>query len=108
MVAERLSPAWTSGAPSETWQPKTDATRRTCVNVFIPAFLHQHILQFGAEGAQWLAHLPRHIAQLEQEWGLRVGPAFDHGGAVSWAAPVECADGAEAVLKVTLPHDEAR
>jgi hypothetical protein len=58
------------------------------VNVFIPAFLQQHILQFGAEGTQWLVHLPRRIAELEQEWGFRVGPAFDHGGAVSWVAPV--------------------
>jgi len=78
------------------------------VNVLIPAFLQQHILQFGAEGTHWLAHLPQRIAELEQEWGLRVGPAFDHGGAVSWVAPVECEDGSEAVLKIGLPHAEAR
>jgi len=78
------------------------------VDVFIPAFLQQHILQFGAEGAHWLAHLPRRIVELEQQWGLRVGPAFDHGGAVSWVAPVECGDGSEAVLKIGLPQDEAR
>jgi len=78
------------------------------VDVFIPAFLQQHILQFGAEGAHWLAHLPLRIVELEQEWGLRVGPAFDHGGAVSWVAPVECGDGSEAVLKIGLPQVEAR
>ena len=78
------------------------------MDVFIPAFLQQHILQFGAEGAHWLAHLPRRIVELEQQWGLRVGPAFDHGGAVSWVAPVECGDGSEAVLKIGLPQDEAR
>ncbi|MCW3100783.1 MAG: aminoglycoside/hydroxyurea antibiotic resistance kinase [Chthonomonadaceae bacterium] len=78
------------------------------MNVFIPAFLQQHILEFGAEGAQWLAHLPLRIAELEQAWGFRVGPAFDHGGAVSWVAPVELEDGSEAVLKIGIPHDEAR
>jgi streptomycin 6-kinase len=79
------------------------------VDVFIPAFLHQRILQyFGAEGARWLADLPRHIAELERAWGCRVGPAFDHGGAVSWVAPVVLGDGSEAVLKVSLPHDEPR
>jgi hypothetical protein len=39
---------------------------------------------------------------------LRVGPAFDHGGAVSWVAPVELRDGSEAVLKISIPQDEAR
>ncbi len=53
------------------------------MDVFIPAFLQQHIVQFGADGTHWLAHLPRRIAELEQEWDFRVGPAFDHGGAVS-------------------------
>jgi streptomycin 6-kinase len=78
------------------------------VNVFIPAFLQQHVLQFGDEGTRWLARLPLRIAELEREWGFRVGPAFDHGGAVSWVAPVELSDGSEAVLKIGLPHDDAR
>lgn len=78
------------------------------MQVFIPDFLQQHILQFGAEGSRWLAALPSRIAELEREWDFRVGPAFDHGGAVSWVAPVELGDGSEAVLKIALPHDEAR
>ena len=76
----------------------------------IPAYLHHNILRygFGAEGTRWLAGLPRQIAALAQEWGLRVGPAFDKDGAVSWVAPVERRDGSEAVLKITFPHDEPR
>jgi streptomycin 6-kinase len=101
-----LSGGWTE--PAEGEAKGTDATKSTCVNVLIPAFLHRHILQFGAEGTQWLAYLPQRIAALEQEWGFRVGPAFDHGGAVAWVAPVELGDGSEAVLKIGLPHDEAR
>ena len=78
------------------------------MNVFIPAFLQQHIDQFGDVGAQWLAHLPQHVAALEEEWGCQVGPGFDHGGAVSWVAPVELGDGSEAVLKIGLPQEQAR
>jgi streptomycin 6-kinase len=78
------------------------------VSLLIPAFLQQHILLFGAEGTRWLAHLPERIAELEQEWDFRVGPAFDHGGAVSWVAPVELGDGSEAVLKIGIPHAQSR
>lgn len=75
----------------------------------MPTFLHEHILQyFGADGDRWLARLPLHVAELERAWGFRVGPAFDHGGAVAWVAPVELEDGSEAVLKVSFPHDEPR
>ena len=88
----------------------TAAPRRRCVSVFIPAYLQRNMLRFGfgAEGSRWLADLPRHIAELEREWGLRVGPAFDKDGAASWVAPAELRDGCEAVLKITFPHDEAR
>ena len=70
------------------------------MDVSIPTFLHHHLLQygFGAAGTLWLADLPRHIAELEQAWGMRAGPAFDQDGAVSWVAPVELRDGSEAVL----------
>jgi streptomycin 6-kinase len=78
------------------------------VNVLIPAFLQRYIDQFGDVGTQWLANLPSRIAELEQEWGFRVGPAFDHSGAVSWVAPVDLADGSEAVIKIGLPQDESR
>lgn len=75
---------------------------------FIPAYLQQHIVGFGAKGADWLAHLPHRIMELEQAWDIRVGTAFDHSGAVSWVAPVETGDGSEAVLKIGMPSEEAR
>jgi streptomycin 6-kinase len=78
------------------------------VSLFIPAFLQHYIAQFGDIGTQWLADLPRHVATLEEEWGFRVGPGLDHGGAVSWVAPVERSDGSQAILKIGLPSGEAR
>ncbi len=66
------------------------------------------IQEFGEEGAQWLDSLPGRIAELEREWHFRTGPTFDHDGCVSWIAPVVLAGGSEAILKIGLPHEEAR
>ncbi|HZT41951.1 MAG TPA: aminoglycoside phosphotransferase family protein [Chthonomonadaceae bacterium] len=78
------------------------------MSVFIPASLQNTIGEFGEEGAEWLNSLPERIAALEREWGLRAGPAFDHAGACSWIAPVTLESGDEAILKIGLPHEEAR
>lgn len=78
------------------------------MTVLIPATLQKNALAFGTEGTRWLANLPAHIAKLEQAWDFRVGPAFDHGGTASWVAPVPFRDGSQAVLKIGIPHDEAR
>lgn len=78
------------------------------MDLFIPTNLKQQLLAFGPEGTAWLNNLPNQIAKLEQTWGFRTGTAFDHGGAVSWVAPVEREDGPEAVLKIGFPHEEAR
>ncbi len=74
----------------------------------VPSGLEKCALAFGAEGTRWLNSLPERVAQLERAWGFRTGPAFDHGGAASWVAPVELRDGSQAVLKIGIPHEEAR
>jgi streptomycin 6-kinase len=63
---------------------------------------------FREEGERWLEGLPERVAALERAWGLTAGRAFDVDGDLSWVAPVRLADGSEAVLKVGIPHDEAR
>jgi streptomycin 6-kinase len=78
------------------------------VNAFIPAGLEKRAREFGTEGTQWLNSLPEHLAELEKTWGFRAGLPFDHGGSASWVAPVELRDGSEAVLKIGIPHEEAR
>src|SRR5689334_14957906 len=88
--------------------PQTTATRRHGMDLVIPAALHQSCLQRGPEGTAWLAQLPHRVAAAAQAWGLRLGPAVEHGGAASWVAPVARADGAEAILKISLPHEDAR
>ncbi len=78
------------------------------MSVFVPAGLERHLIELGAEGTLWLNSLPARIAELERSWGFRTGPPFDHGGAASWVAPVDLEDGTGAILKIGIPHDEAR
>ena len=78
------------------------------MSFFIPARVRETAATFGAEGTRWLADLPARVAELEQAWSLTAGPAFDTDGQVSWVAPVLPQDGSEAVLKISIPHPEAR
>lgn len=78
------------------------------MDLFIPPRLIHQARQSGDAGVAWLDSLPARITELERTWGFRTGPGFDHGGAVSWVAPVELDAGGEAVVKIGLPHDEAR
>lgn len=58
-------------------------------------------------GAQWLARLPRLVDRAVRRWDLTLGDPFP-SGSVSWCAPATGPDGADLVLKVSFPHDEAR
>ena len=60
------------------------------------------------EGAAWLDRLPEILRSAERRWSLRVGSPFDNEEvSCAWVAPVELADGTEAVLKIGMPHMEA-
>lgn len=59
---------------------------------------------FGAEGAAWLERLPGLVAELAERWQLTVQPPF--ALSYNYVAPVTRADGAEAVLKLGVPHPE--
>jgi streptomycin 6-kinase len=78
------------------------------MELYIPSRLLESVENFGEDGRRWLEALPARVAQLEQEWGCKAGRAFDLDGGCSWVAPVRLDAGSEAVLKVGIPHDEAR
>lgn len=59
------------------------------------------------EGRRWLESLPDLLDTAAERWDLTIGLPF-RGGSAAWAGPVHRADGTEVVLKVTLPHREAR
>ncbi|HEY5516176.1 MAG TPA: aminoglycoside phosphotransferase family protein [Pengzhenrongella sp.] len=60
-----------------------------------------------AHGAAWLAELPTIGARLATRWDLVIGPPFTSGMA-AWTAPVRTRTGEDLVLKISLPHAEAR
>lgn len=59
-------------------------------------------------GAQWLRALPEQIAELETRWRLTLGKPMQHDGYTAVVLPAGTADGARAVLKLSVPHLEGR
>ena len=57
-------------------------------------------------GADWLARLPRLVAECAELWGLEVDAAYA-GSHVSLVAPATLADGRRAVLKINFPDPES-
>jgi streptomycin 6-kinase len=60
------------------------------------------------EHEAWLARLPDVVSDLQRRWALTVGVPFQNEeGTCAWAAPVVLADGAPAVMKISIPHMES-
>lgn len=78
----------------------------TVPDLTVPPILHDGVGRSPA-GAAWVATLPGLVARAAQRWDLVPGEPFPDGSA-AWTAPVRRADGTDAVLKIVLPHDEAR
>ncbi|MFI2752341.1 aminoglycoside phosphotransferase family protein [Cellulomonas sp. P22] len=78
----------------------------TVPDLTVPPILHDGVGRSPA-GAAWVAALPGLVARAVERWDLVPGEPFPDGAA-AWTAPVRRADGTEAVLKIVLPHDEAR
>jgi streptomycin 6-kinase len=60
------------------------------------------------DGTAWLARLPRAIRDLQQRWELTLGAPFAEEASCSWVAPCRRHDGTATVLKLGLPHMEAK
>ncbi|WNB86834.1 aminoglycoside phosphotransferase family protein [Cellulomonas sp. ATA003] len=63
--------------------------------------------QHHPAGPGWLATLPAVHDRAVAGWDLTVGPPFTTGVA-AWTAPARTGSGADVVLKLSLPDDEAR
>lgn len=71
-----------------------------------PSYCKRKILDVhGSDGMRWLAQLPALVAECAQRWSLRVLPPFPVES-YSYVAPVICAGGEPAVLKVGVPGYE--
>lgn len=75
------------------------ATRQT---LDVPDAVLGKARALGPPGRSWLRRLPDFVRDLEQEWGLTVGPAL-HGGSAAYVAAVTTSDATAAVLKIHLP-----
>jgi streptomycin 6-kinase len=77
------------------------------LRVKVPEVVRNKAVAAGA--AQWLDELPRMIADVEREWSLTVGRAFDDA-TEAFVADATLADGTRAVLKLVVPRtgDAAR
>lgn len=56
--------------------------------------------------AVWLSRLPKLVEEFSARWQLTVGDPFDAGA--GWVAPARRASGEPCVLKIGMPHMEAR
>lgn len=63
---------------------------------------------FGAHGERWLAHLPAQIAELEQLWSIERTSDDGPTGECAWIGVVRHPNGDDAILKISVPHAEAR
>lgn len=78
------------------------------MSLYVPAALREAVASYEAEEQRWLERLPSRVSEVERAWSLTAGQAFDTHSRLSWVAPVRLADGTEAVLKIGIPHREAR
>ena len=60
------------------------------------------------ERASWLARLDESRRALARQWSLTIQSHFDREVDGAWVAPVTRHDGTSAVLKLTMPHMEAK
>jgi streptomycin 6-kinase len=70
----------------------------------VPDTVRHKALAGGDACRRWLADLGELIAELEQQWDLRVGATFD-GGTASFVAEAVTADGTAAVIKLAMPAE---
>jgi len=58
-----------------------------------------------ADAQAWLRRLPGLIAEVRDEFGLRLSAPL-HGGSCSWVAPATTPDGTAVIVKIGWPHRE--
>jgi len=76
------------------------------LSVTVPTGLRRAVA--GDDGGQeWLDSIPARAARAVVRWDLVLGEPFETGMA-GWTAPARTTAGADVVVKLSYPHDEAR
>lgn len=76
-------------------------------DITIPKRIAKNCSQTVA-GIAWLDQLPSAIANLRQRWSLTLSQPFEDEPSCSWVAPCIRPDGTSVVLKLGMPHMEAK
>jgi streptomycin 6-kinase len=77
------------------------------MDLHVPERLTATCLQ-KPEWTTWLAGLPDAVSDLLNHWSLTLGSVYGESATCAWVASVSRLDGSPAVLKLGLPHMEAR
>jgi streptomycin 6-kinase len=80
-------------------------TRR--FSVHLSEQLRHVIDELGDPAHRWLDALPDHLAEVADAWDLQLHDQLDHVGWCSVVYPATTTDGQAAILKATVPHDDA-
>lgn len=73
----------------------------------IPQFLLE-LAQHYPEHKVWVEQLPFRIEEFANRWKLDLGDPFEKDASCSFVVPCEVAGAYSAILKIGLPHEEAR
>jgi streptomycin 6-kinase len=90
--------------------PAVTPADRSVPGFEVPGSLARNVADDADHGPArraWLEALPGTVANLADQWSLRVGRPFQPGGNASWVAPARDAAGQRLVLKAGWRHDEA-
>ncbi len=66
------------------------------------------VAELGPDAARWLEQVPTLVAETSAVWELTAGRALPQQGCASVILPVTTGEEVPAVLKLSVPHDEAR
>lgn len=69
--------------------------------------LRQVVAELGPAAQRWLDQAPAQLDHIAEEWQLTLHPQLHHSGATSIVFPVTTSAGEPAILKHTVPHDDA-
>lgn len=76
--------------------------------IHVSTQLSRTIVELGESAQRWLEHVPSLIARVAEEWHIEPVEQLLHEGSCSVVLLATTADGKPAVLKLSVPHGDAR
>lgn len=74
----------------------------------VSARLRRTIAELGESAERWLTRVPPLIARVAEDWDIEPMEQLIHEGSCSIVLLATTADGAPAILKLSVPHEDAR